>query len=88
MNRILFAVILVLSCGAANAEKICPYDTLSCRLMPERYIAPQVPQLAPDGSYHIPPSYSDQPTYGYPQRYLAPRAPQIAPDGSYPADDD
>ena len=45
MNRVLFAVILVLSCSAANAEIICTYD--GCRTVPDRYIAPQ---MAPDGS--------------------------------------
>jgi hypothetical protein len=81
MNRILFAVILVLSCGgAADAATLCPFDTPACRMMPDRYIAPQI---APDGSYHSRQQYSDPPNY--PQRY---QAPQIAPDGSYPVDDE
>jgi hypothetical protein len=72
MNRIiLFAVILVLSCSAANAEIICTYD--GCRTVPDRYIAPQI---APDGSYHSRRHYSDPPNY--PQRY---RGPQMGAPG-------
>jgi hypothetical protein len=84
MVRILLAVILVLSCGAADAATLCPFDTPACRMMPDRYIAPQ---MAPDGSYvsgnRRP--YSDPPIYNYPQRY---QAPQMAPDGSYPGDEE
>src|SRR4029077_6655613 len=77
MNRILFAVILVLSCSAANAEIICTYD--GCRMVPDRYIAPQ---MAPDGSYHTRRPYSNPYEYQnmMPRRYIAP---QRAPDGSY-----
>jgi hypothetical protein len=68
MNRVLFAVILVLSCSAANAEIICTYD--GCRTVPDRYIAPQ---MAPDGSHNRRP-YGNPPTFRYRQ---------MMPDGSY-----
>jgi hypothetical protein len=70
-------MILVLSCGAAGAASLCPFDTPACRMMPDRYIAPQ---MAPDGRYHRPTDDNPYNSPQMPQRYIAPR---INPDGRY-----
>jgi hypothetical protein len=85
MSKFLSAAVLVLSCSAANAGSLCPYDTPACRMMPDRYIAPPVPpvpqmqyiapQIMPDGTYRS----GNQRPYGG-SNYIAP---QIMPDGSY-----
>jgi hypothetical protein len=88
MSRILLAVILVLSCSAADAVMLCPDGS---------YVSGPYCQMAPDGSY-----FSSNPRIAPYGRYVAPRiapygsstpgpslmpdryiAPQIAPDGSY-----
>ena len=77
MRKALLTTIFALSCTAASAGSLCPYDTPQCRMMPDRYIAPQFNQpmynstppalqfrrMLPDGSYG--------------------RSPQMNPDGSY-----
>jgi hypothetical protein len=86
MSRFLSAIILVLSCNAASAASLCPFDTPACRMMPDRYIAPQ---MAPDGSYYgsgNQPTYSNPPTFRY--RQMLPnggygRSPKMDPDGGY-----
>jgi hypothetical protein len=71
MSKLLSATISVLLCSSANAGSLCPYDTPACRMMPDRYIAPQ---MAPDGSYSNPQTYRDPLVMPYPQ---------MRPDGSY-----
>jgi hypothetical protein len=83
MRKLLLATISVLLCSSANAGSLCPYDTPACRMMPDRYIAPQM------GPYQ--PTYSNPPVLQY--RQMLPngdygRRPQLNPDGSYPRDDD
>jgi hypothetical protein len=53
MRKVLLTAIFVLSCSAGNAGSLCPYDTPACRMMPDRYIAPQMAPYQP--TYSNPP---------------------------------
>jgi hypothetical protein len=82
MSKFLSAMVFVLSCSAANAGSLCPYDTPACRMMPDRYVAPQVPQV----DVFRGPIYTNPPMFQFEQ--LLPnghygRSPMINPDGSY-----